>query len=368
MKFIDEFRNAEAAKELAARIRRAARRAAGKRLRLMEVCGGHTTAIHRFGIPHLLPEEIELLSGPGCPVCVTPTTYVDRAIGLGGGPEVTLATFGDLYRVPGTDGSLEDAAAGGADVRVVYSAMDALRIAQENPGRQVIFLAIGFETTAPGTAATIREAAAAELGNFRVLCGHKTMPPALRVLVDSPEVAVDGFILPGHVSTIIGSEPYEFLAREHGLACCVTGFEPTDVLRGILALVQQVVEERPAVENAYRRAVRKAGNPLARQMVDEVFEPADSQWRGLGLIAESGPAVRAQWEAYSVEPPDPRIPSAEHEACRCVDVLRGLVRPSDCSLFGKVCLPDSPVGACMVSNEGACAAYYKYGPGRREDD
>lgn len=371
MKFLDEFRNPQAAKELAAQIRRAAmtaRRTAGRKLRFMEVCGGHTMAVHRFGILYLMPEQVELLSGPGCPVCVTPTTYVDRAIELGSRPQTALATFGDLYRVPGGNGSLEDAAAGGLDVRVVYSAMDALKFAQDDSQREVILLAIGFEATAPGTAATIREADARGVSNFRVLSGHKTMPPALRALMDTAEVRLDGFILPGHVSTIIGSEPYEFLPREYGMACCVTGFEPTDILRGVLALARQVGEDRPAVENEYRRAVRRAGNPLARKIVDEVFEPADTQWRGLGLIAGSGLTVRARWEAYSIEPPDPSIPSAEHEVCRCAEVLRGLVRPTDCPLFGKDCLPDSPMGPCMVSSEGACAASYKYGGGRRNDD
>ncbi|MHC5033828.1 MAG: hydrogenase formation protein HypD [Planctomycetota bacterium] len=362
MRLVDEFRNPEAAKRLAAEIGDAAVQA-GRRLRLMEVCGGHTMAIHRFGVPGLLPDDVELLSGPGCPVCVTPTTYLDLAVELGQQPDTTLATFGDLYRVPGTKGSLEEAAARGADVRVVYSARDALKIAESRPDRNVVFLAIGFETTAPGTAATVLEAQAAGLRNFRVLSGHKTMPQALRALVSAPEVALDGFILPGHVSTITGPEPYDFLAREHGMACCVTGFEPTDILRGILALVRQVAEGKPRVENQYRRAVRSGGNPRAREVVDEVFEAADSQWRGLGMIKDSGLALSTRWSDLSVEPPDPATPSAEHGACRCAEVLRGLVRPTDCPLFGTRCVPDSPIGPCMVSSEGACAALYKYGTG-----
>ena len=376
MKFVDEFRNPEAAKGLAEEVVRAAHgavgraagRAAGRTLRFMEVCGGHTMAIHRFGIPYLLPDEVELLSGPGCPVCVTPTTYLDLAIELAGRSEVTLTTFGDLYRVPGADGSLEDVAARGADVRIVYSALDALKIAGENPDREVVFLAIGFETTAPGTAATIREAHATGVRNFRVLSGHKTMPQALRALVAAPEVAVDGFLLPGHVSTITGPEPYAFLPEEFDMACCVTGFEPTDILRGILALVRQVAAGEPTVENQYRRAVHVGGNPRAREVVDEVFEPTDSQWRGIGLIEESGLAMRERWGAYSVEPPDPAVPSAEHEASRCAEVLRGLIRPTECPLFGTACVPDSPVGPCMVSSEGACAAFYRYGAGRKTPD
>jgi len=369
MRYVDEFRNPEAARGLAAEIGRAAHaaraaHAVGRPLRFMEVCGGHTMAVHRFGIPGLMPPELELLSGPGCPVCVTPTAYIDRAVELGGEAGATLVTFGDLYRVPGSQGSLEEAAARGADVRVVYSARDALKIARSNPERQVVFLAIGFETTAPGTAATIIEADAEGVRNFRVLSGHKTMPEALRALVAAPQVALDGFLLPGHVSTITGPEPYAFLPDQYAMACCVAGFEPADILLAILALVRQVAERRPAVENQYRRAVRSGGNPRARRLVEEVFEPADSQWRGLGLIGGSGLAVRPRWSAYSVEPPDPAAPSAENEACRCGQVLRGLLRPSDCPLFGRACVPDSPVGPCMVSSEGACAAHYKYGAGR----
>ncbi|MHC4789422.1 MAG: hydrogenase formation protein HypD, partial [Planctomycetota bacterium] len=309
MRLVDEFRDPAAARELAAEIARAAARAQ-RRLRFMEVCGGHTMAIHRFGIPQLLPEQVELLSGPGCPVCVTPTTYLDLAIRLGRRPGVTLATFGDLYRVPGADGNLEDAAAAGADVRVVYSARDALQFARDEPDREVVFLAVGFETTAPGTAATVLEADGGGVANFRVLSGHKTMPAALEALVTAPEVALDGFLLPGHVSTITGPEPYEFLPREHGLDCCVTGFEPTDILLAVRALVGQVVEERPCVENQYRRAVRSGGNARAREIIDQVFEPAESQWRGLGLIPGSGLAIRERWRSYAVEPPDPAVPSA----------------------------------------------------------
>jgi hydrogenase expression/formation protein HypD len=366
MRHVDEYRDPGAARKLAAEIGRVVG-GAGRPMRLMEVCGGHTMAVHRFGIPELLPDGVELLSGPGCPVCVTPTTYLDLAIELAARPDVVLTTFGDLYRVPGGEGSLEDAAAGGADVRVVYSARDALKIAREEPDREVVFLAVGFETTAPGTAATVLEADAVGAGNFRLLSGHKTMPEALAALVAAPEVPVDGFVLPGHVATITGPEPYEFLPRENGIACCVTGFEPTDVLLGVLSLVRQVAAGEPRLENRYRRAVRPGGNPRARDVVERVFQKADSQWRGLGLIPASGLAVREEWARFRVEPPDPAVPSAENAACRCPEVLRGLIRPTDCPLFGAACTPDSPVGPCMVSSEGACAALFKYGSPGGED-
>jgi len=237
-----------------------------------------------------------------------------------------------------------------------------------HPDRQVVFLAIGFETTAPGVAATLLEAQGAGLPNFRVLCGHKTMPEALRALVEAPEVAIDGFLLPGHVSTITGTEPYCFLPQEYGLACCVTGFEPTDILLGILSLARQAAAEEPAVDNQYHRAVRAEGNPLAWQMVQRVFEPADAQWRGLGMIPGSGLAVRETWSQFAAPSPDPTLPSAENEACHCPEVLRGIMKPTECALFGSVCTPDSPVGPCMVSSEGACAAFYRYGGNKRIDE
>ncbi len=359
MRYVDEFRNADAARSLAQRIERAARGA--RPMRLMEVCGGHTAAIHRFGIPQLLPPTVELLSGPGCPVCVTPTTYVDRAVEMCREPDVIVATFGDLYRVPGSAGSLEDAAAGGGDVRIVYSPRDALSLAVESPERQVVFLAVGFETTAPGVAATVLEAKAGAAANFRVLSGHKTMPPALRALVDASEVAVNGFLLPGHVSTVIGQEAYEFLAQRHGIACCIAGFEPTDVLLAILSLVEQVAAARPSVQNRYGRAVRPEGNPRALAAIRQVFQPVDSRWRGLGRIPGSGLDLREQFHRYRIAPPDPAEPSGEDERCRCSHVLRGVARPEQCPLFATVCAPDSPVGPCMVASEGACAARYRYG-------
>jgi len=310
MRFVDEFRDPVAARDLSRRIRTAAE-AAGRPLRFMEVCGGHTMAIHRFGIPELLPDGLELLSGPGCPVCVTPVSYLDRAIEIASEPDRTVATFGDLHRVPGRAGSLEDAAADGADVRVVYGPRDALELARRMPAREVVFLAIGFETTAPATAATLREARAAGVRNLRVLPGHKTMPPALRALVGGDGVALDGLLLPGHVCTVTGSAPYEFLAREYGLACCITGFEPADVLLGVLSLVEQAAFGRPLVDNRYRRAVHADGNPRARAAVQAVFAPADSRWRGIGTLPGSGLDLREDWHPFRVEPPPPDAPDAE---------------------------------------------------------
>lgn len=359
MKFVEEYRNAELVRRLAARIRKSAQ-ALKESVRFMEVCGGHTMAIHRFGIASLLPPQVKLLSGPGCPVCVTPTPYIDRAIALAEEPGAILATFGDLYRVMGAEESLEDCSTRGLDVRVVYSPRDALTIALENPERQVVFAAIGFETTAPTTAATVMEAKSRGVGNFRLLCGHKTMPRALRALMAAPEVRIDGFLLPGHVSTIIGPHPYEFLPVEFGAACCITGFEPTDILQAILMLTGQVLRGEPTVEIQYRRAVAEDGNPAARAVIAEVLEPCDAQWRGLGLIEGSGLGMKDEWQQFASAPPHPSVPSKENELCRCDRVLRGLESPTDCPLFGAACTPDSAVGPCMVSSEGACAAHYKY--------
>jgi hydrogenase expression/formation protein HypD len=360
MKYVDEFRNASHARALAERITHVASKLA-RPVRFMEVCGGHTMAIHRFGIPSLLPSNVELLSGPGCPVCVTPTTYIDKAIQLCRAGAI-VCTFGDLLRVPGSNGSLEDAMTQGADVRVVYSPRDAVAMARQSSERQVVFLAVGFETTVPATAATVIEAKTGKVSNFRILCGHKTMPPALRALAAAPTVNIDGLILPGHVSTIIGSDIYRFLPDEFGLACSVTGFEPCDILQSILGLLWQVTGNQPHVENEYGRAVRPEGNTKALELSRQVFEPVGAQWRGLGMIEDSGLDLRKEWSAFRIEPPDPATPSADSAGCRCSDVLRGIVRPPQCPLFGRRCTPDSPVGPCMVSSEGACGAFYKYGP------
>jgi hydrogenase expression/formation protein HypD len=329
----------------------------------MEVCGSHTVAIFKSGIRDLLPGNISLVSGPGCPVCVTPASDIDRAIEIARRDGVTLATFGDMLRVPGSYKSLRDAKAGGADIRVVYSPADALELAAKNPGRQVVFFAAGFETTTPAVAATIGRAVEAGTGNFSVLCVHKTIPNAMRGLLDSPELGIDGFLCPGHVSTIIGTGPYGFIPEEYGKPAVIAGFEPVDILQATLMMVRQSEALRPAVEIQYKRAVSEEGNPKAREVVDRYFEPCDSDWRGIGVIPGSGLMIRDGFEGldaskrFEVELPEPKEP----KGCSCGDVLRGLITPPECKLFAKACTPEKPVGACMVSYEGSCAAYYKYG-------
>lgn len=330
--------------------------------RLMEFCGGHTHAILRYGIPALLPETVSLRSGPGCPVCVTSAADLDRALALAQVPGVILATFGDMVRVPGSRNSLAQAKAAGADVRVVYSPLDALRLAQDNPARPVIFLGVGFETTAPMVASTVLAAEAAGLENFVVYSTHKLTPPATRAILDSGEVALDGIIGPGHVTAIIGSEAWKFLPEEYGIPCAVAGFEPLDILRAVLALVEMVEAGRPAVTNAYARAVRPGGNAAAREALERVFAVVEADWRGLGPIPASGLALReeyARFDAMRRFPVDV-APAGERPSCRCGDVLRGVLLPTECPLFGRACTPLAPVGPCMVSAEGACAAYYQY--------
>lgn len=341
---------------------RMAARLGGRQLRIMEVCGTHTMAISRSGLRSLMPENIVLLSGPGCPVCVTPAGYVDAALGIAQQPAVVLATFGDMIKVPGSTSSLEVAKARGAHVRVVYSPLDALALAQSRPDAQVVFLGIGFETTAPLVAASIVEARRRGLGNFSVLCAHKLVPPALRALCGAGDLAIDGFILPGHVSAIIGSAPYEFIAREFGRACVIAGFEPTDLLASMCMLVKQLVEGAPAVEIEYRRCVRPEGNPAAVEQMQRVFEVQDTVWRGLGRVSSSGLVVRPEFAAYDAAQrfgvTIPHVP--EPAGCLCGDVICGRAAPTDCPLFAAACTPGHAVGPCMVSSEGSCAAHYKY--------
>lgn len=330
-------------------------------LRLMEVCGGHTAAIYRYGLRQLLPAQIELVSGPGCPVCVTPTEYIDHAIAIACLPNVTVTTFGDLLRVPGTHKSLNQARADGSDVRVVYSPADALVLARSHPDRIIVFLGIGFETSACTIAAATRDAVREKLMNFKLLSAVKTMPCALAALLSDSETHVDGLILPGHVTAITGTAPFEFIARGLGIACCVSGFEPLDLLQSIQSLATQIVAGSPQVLNSYRRAVRNNGNVLAREIMYEMFEPCAMMWRGLGEVPASGLRLKpdfAEWDAASLT----KVPAAsrEHPGCRCGAVLRGECHPVDCRLFGTACTPESPVGACMVSTEGACAAVYHY--------
>lgn len=332
-----------------------------KRVTLMEVCGTHTHAIAAAGIRRRLPPEVRLVSGPGCPVCVTPVDYLDRAEALARLPGTTLCTFGDLFRVPSSTGSLEKLRADGGDVRVVYSPRDAVELARQMPERRVVFLAVGFETTAPTIAAAVVEAEEKRVPNFLILPGNKVVPPPLRALASDPEVGVDGFLMPGHVSVITGSDAFSFLAREFGIPSAVVGFTPTDVLRGVLAILDQVAEGRAEVENLYGRVVTREGNPAARSLLERLFDPEDSVWRGLGTIPASGLALRPAWahrdaSKIGVAVPDPREP----KGCRCGEVLKGTIEPPQCPLFGSVCTTDEPVGACMVSSEGTCAAWYRH--------
>ena len=325
----------------------------------MEVCGTHTMAIARFGLRDLLPGGLRLVSGPGCPVCVTAMRDLDKALALARLPEVTLVTFGDLVRVPASRSSLAAERAAGADVRVVYSPRDAVEIAAAEPGRQVVFAGIGFETTAPTVAATLLEAQARGLPNLSVLSLHKTMPLPLKALLDLGETAIAGFILPGHVSVVTGTGCYAFLVRDYGVSGVVTGFEAADVLEGLLMLAR---EKEPGIHIQYGRAVRPEGNAVARQLMERVLEPCDADWRGLGVIPGSGLRIREEFADFDAER---RFAIAtdeplEPKGCRCGEVLRGVTDPAECALFGRRCTPEDPVGACMVSSEGACAARYRY--------
>ncbi len=353
-------------RRLAAFFRDGIARLATRPVRLMEVCGTHTVAIFKAGIRQLLPEAVELVSGPGCPVCVTPNGYLDTAVAYSRRDDVIIATFGDMLRVPGSTSSLAAEQAAGADVRIVYSPLDSLTIAAANPGKKVIFLAVGFETTAPTAAATVLAAEQAGLENFFVLSAHKLVPPALRALLTAGETKVDGLLLPGHVSAIIGEAPYRFLADEFAVPAVIAGFEPLDILRAVYLLVQRISAGEAALENEYRRVVPPAGNPAALAVLDRVYEPADAAWRGLGVIPASGLAVRAAYRRFDapVALPVTAEETKEHAGCRCGEVLRGVARPQQCPLFGTACTPERPVGSCMVSVEGTCAAWYKDGAGR----
>ena len=369
MKFIDEFRDGEVAQGLARAIQREAR--ADRRYHFMEFCGGHTHAISRYGVSDLLPENVRMIHGPGCPVCVLPIGRVDQAIRLSLEDGVTLCTYGDCLRVPASDGlSLLKARARGGDIRMVYSSADAVTLAQKNPDRQVVFFAIGFETTTPPTAVAIRQAAALGLKNFSVLCCHVLTPSAIASILESPEVRqwgtvpLDGFIGPAHVSTIIGSRPYEFFAEEYRKPVVIAGFEPLDVMQAIRMLIGQVNEGRAEVENEFSRAVDRDGNLKAQQLVAEVFELRKQfEWRGLNVLPYSALRIRNQFAEFDAEQRFSLAytPVPDHKACDCGAILRGVRRPQDCKLFGTVCTPENPIGSCMVSSEGACAAYFTYG-------
>ena len=363
MKYVDEYRSADAALAIAAELRTLVE--TGDHLKLMEVCGGHTHAIYRHGLDVLLPDEVELVHGPGCPVCVIPLGRVDDAISLAERPEVTFTSFGDMLRVPGgRNRSLLEAKARGADVRIVYSPLDALKIAVAEPDREVVFFGVGFETTAPATALTLVRARERGIHNFSVFCNHVLIGPALRAILDSPDVQLDGFVGPGHVSTVIGTRPYEFVCSEYGLPLVVAGFEPTDILQAVAMLLRQLHDGRAEVENAYGRVVRRLGNPRALAALETAFAVReDFEWRGLGAIPRSGLRIADAFADLDAEQrftvPGARI--EDPKACRCGDVLRGQAKPYECGVFGTACTPERPLGTCMVSSEGACAAYYAYG-------
>jgi len=363
MRFVDEYRDPEAAKVLVKDIERRSARLAHP-LAFMEVCGGHTHTIYRHGLQQLLPDNVSFVHGPGCPVCVIPRGRVDDAVWLAGQPDVIFTTFGDMMRVPGAHGSLLRAKAAGADVRFVYSPLDALQLARDNPGRQVVFFAVGFETTAPATAATLQRAAALGLENFSVFCNHVLIEPPLRAILDADDVAIDGFIGPGHVSTVVGSDHFGFIPREYHLPIVVTGFEPLDILQAVDLLLAQHEDGRREVENQYARVVAPGGNQQAKALLASVFAVRESfEWRGLGTIPRSGYGIAPEYARFDAEQRFdlPGVRVADPRACECGQVLRGIVKPWECGVFGTVCTPESPIGTCMVSPEGACAAYYNFG-------
>ena len=359
---LEEFRNRDIVKGLAAKIKELT---AGRSetMTFMEVCGTHTMSIYQYGIRSLLPPQVRLISGPGCPVCVTPVGYVDHSIAYARLPETIVATFGDMLRVPGSTSSLMQERARGGDVRIVYSPLDAVNLAAKYPEKKVVFLGVGFETTAPTIAGSIIIAAARGLKNFFVLTAHKTIPIPMQVLSSDPELGIDGYICPAHVSAIIGANAYRFLAEEHGVPCVATGFEPADVMHGVEMLVRQIVEGRSEVEIQYSRFVTWEGNLKAQAVLKDVFTPVDAAWRGIGVIPQSGLEIADKYAAFDaakmipVEVEEPKEP----RGCQCGEVLKGKVTPFECPLFGTVCTPETPVGACMVSSEGSCAAAYKYG-------
>lgn len=362
MKFVDEFRTPELIAKAGEEIRRLAE--PNRHYRIMEVCGGHTHAIYRFGLKDLLPENVELIHGPGCPVCVLPMGRIDDGLSLAVQENFIFAAFGDMMRVPGTHGSPLEYKARGMDVRIVYSPADALKLARNNPEKHVMFFAIGFETTAPSTALTLICAKAEGLKNFSVFCNHIVITPALRAIIDAPDMVLDGFVGPGHVSTVIGCQPYQWIAEEAGKPVVVSGFEPLDILQSIVMLLRQLNAGEAKIENQYKRVVAWEGNPAAQRAMDEVFELRNEfEWRGLGFIPQSAYQLRsayAQWDAeqrFTV----PGVRVTDPKAAQCGEVLRGVLKPAQCRLFGRECTPEQPVGALMVSSEGSCAAHYNYG-------
>jgi len=357
LKYVDEYRN----KKIAQKILRYIKSISKKKINLMEVCGTHTVAIFRNGIRKILPSNINLISGPGCPVCVTPISYIDEIIALSKKDNFIITTFGDMIRVPGSTSTLEKEKTDGADIRIVYSTLDALQIAQDNSSKEVVFMGVGFETTSPTIASVVVKAQKEKISNFSVLSVAKIMPPAMKALLEGKEVNIDGFICPGHVSAIIGSEPYNFIATQYKVPCVICGFEPLDILQTIYMLVKQIEDDRAEVEVQYERAVKPEGNKIALDKINEVFEVVDSNWRGIGNIPHSGLEIKDKYGQFNARKYEVEIEKTkEPKGCRCGDVLRGVIIPPECSLFRKVCTPENPQGACMVSTEGTCAAYYKY--------
>jgi hydrogenase expression/formation protein HypD len=357
MKFIDEFRDKEIAEGLIQRIQKTSSRP----IQLMEVCGTHTVSIFRYGIRGILPEHIKLISGPGCPVCVTPNGDIDLAIALSRQKDTLIVTFGDMMKVPGSTSSLQKEKAEGRDIRIIYSSLEALKIAKEHTEKKVVFLAIGFETTSPTIAVAVLRAKEEKLHNLFFLNSQKRVPPALVALLQSKQVKIDGFILPGHVSTIIGTTPYQFIAKDFGRPAVITGFEPLDILQGIWMLAKQIEENRAAIEIQYRRVVHEEGNPIALKKIDEVFEKDEGWWRGLGLIPDSGYCFKESYKEMNVRNFDVEVePPKEHPECLCGEVLQGIKSPLECRLFKKVCHPENPIGPCMVSIEGTCHTYFKF--------
>ncbi len=362
MKFQDEFRDRALVQNMADNLRRMSERLK-EPVNFMEVCGTHTMAIYQYGIRTLLPDNVRLVSGPGCPVCVTPIGYVDKALACSTDPHNIVATFGDMLRVPGSNSSLMEERAKGADIRIVYSPLDAVSLARNNPARRVVFLGVGFETTAPTIAASILRAVSLGLDNFCVLASHKTMPVPMDILSGDPDLNLKGYLCPAHVSTVIGGNAYKPLAEKYNIPCVVTGFEPADVMQGIEMLLAQVLHEQSTVEIQYSRAVSWNGNEKAQAILQQLFEPCDAVWRGLGVLPGSGLSIRQEFSNFDAEKIlHLKVPDAfENPACLCGEVLKGKLSPFACPLFSNACTPESPVGACMVSSEGTCAAAYKYG-------
>ena len=363
MKYVNEFRNPEKALALQKEIAKLSQQI-DRHLKIMEVCGGHTHSIFKYGIEEILPHNIELIHGPGCPVCVMPKGRIDEAIALCQNPDIIFTTFGDTMRVPGSKISLLQAKAQGADIRMVYSPLDSLKIAKENPHKEIVFFGLGFETTAPSTAFTILQAAAENINNFSMFSNHVLVIPALKALLNNPDLQLDGFVGPGHVSMVIGTKPYEFISQEYHKPIVISGFEPLDIFQSIWMLLKQIVENRCEVENQYNRLVEPNGNKNALQAMNQVFTVREKfEWRGLGEIPNSGFKVREEYAQFDAEVKFtiPNLKVADHKACQCGEILKGVLKPWQCKVFGTACTPETPIGTCMVSSEGACAAYYKYG-------